>query len=174
MNKKLLLVYIVFVSYSLISMLFNRSVTLDFFALFQLQGDLLLVMIFNMLGVFPLYYLLVVSTYENQPFYVYLLFGLSFMLGAFATIPGFLLLKGKQKTLTKFQERAFIFIPLILLLMTITGVVFGDISYYSNLFINDQFVHIMTIDFFILLLMPYLMGAQGFPYVHLISWRQTF
>lgn len=172
MNKKLMIIYIIFVGYSLFSMFFNRSVSLDFLALFQLQGDLLLVMIFNMLGVFPLYYLLVVSTYEKQAFYVYLLFGLSFMLGAFATIPGFLLLKGKQKVWTKFQERAFIALPLILLLMTIIGIMFGDIAYYFDLFLNDQFVHIMTIDFFVLLLMPYVMGARGFPYVHLTQWRQ--
>lgn len=171
MNKKLLVLYIIFVSYSLISMFFNRQVTLDFLALFQLQGDALLVMTFNMLGVFPLYYLLVASTYERQKWYVYVLFGFSFMFGAFATIPGLLLLKGKQKPLSKTQERFFILLPLTLLIMSIVGILFGNISDYSQLFLNDQFVHIMTIDFLILLLMPYLMGATGFPYVHLITWR---
>jgi len=171
MNKKLVILYIVFVSYSLISMFFNRTVTLDFLALFQLQGDALLVMTFNMLGVFPLYYLLVASTYERQKWFVYLLFGLSFMFGAFATIPGLLLLKGNQKPLSKRQERFFIILPLALLIMSIVGILFGDISTYFQLFLNDQFVHIMTIDFFILLLMPYLMGATGLPYVHLIKWH---
>jgi hypothetical protein len=61
MHKKLVILYIIFVSYSLISMFFNRPVTLDFLALFQLQGDALLVMTFNMLGVFPLYYILVAT-----------------------------------------------------------------------------------------------------------------
>jgi hypothetical protein len=171
MNKKLVFLYIVFVSYSLISMFFNRTVTLDFLALFQLQGDALLVMTFNMLGVFPLYYLLVASTYERQKWFVYLLFGLSFMFGAFATIPGLLLLKGNQKPLSKRQERFFIILPLALLIMSIVGILFGDISTYFQLFLNDQFVHIMTIDFFILLLMPYLIGATGLPYVHLIKWH---
>jgi hypothetical protein len=171
MNKKLVILYIVFVSYSLISMFFNRTVTLDFLALFQLQGDALLVMTFNMLGVFPLYYLLVASTYERQKWFVYLLFGLSFMFGAFATIPGLLLLKGNQKPLSKRQERFFIILPLALLIMSIVGILFGDISTYFQLFLNDQFVHIMTIDFFILLLMPYLIGATGLPYVHLIKWH---
>lgn len=171
MNKKLVILYIVFVSYSLISMFFNRTITLDFLALFQLQGDALLVMTFNMLGVFPLYYLLVASTYERQKWFVYLLFGLSFMFGAFATIPGLLLLKGNQKPLSKRQERFFIILPLALLIMSIVGILFGDISTYFQLFLNDQFVHIMTIDFFILLLMPYLMGATGLPYVHLIKWH---
>lgn len=171
MNKKLVVLYIIFVSYSIISMFFNRQVTLDFLALFQLQGDALLVMTFNMLGVFPLYYLLVASTYERQKWYVYVLFGFSFMFGAFATIPGLLLLKGNQKPLSKTQERFFILLPLTLLIMSIVGILFGNISDYSQLFLNDQFVHIMTIDFFILLLMPYLMGATGFPYVHLITWR---
>ncbi len=171
MNKKLVVLYIIFVSYSLISMFFNRPVTLDFLALFQLQGDALLVMTFNMLGVFPLYYLLVVSTYEKQQWYVYVLFGLSFMFGAFATIPGLLLLKGNQKPLSKTQERFFMILPLTLLIMSIIGILFGNISDYFQLFLNDQFVHIMTIDFFILLLMPYVMGATGFPYVHLIKWR---
>lgn len=171
MNKKVVILYIVFVSYSLISMFFNRTVTLDFLALFQLQGDALLVMTFNMLGVFPLYYLLVASTYERQKWFVYLLFGLSFMFGAFATIPGLLLLKGNQKPLSKRQERFFIILPLALLIMSIVGILFGDISTYFQLFLNDQFVHIMTIDFFILLLIPYLMGATGLPYVHLIKWH---
>ena len=171
MNKKLVILYIVFVSYSLISMFFNRTINLDFLALFQLQGDALLVMTFNMLGVFPLYYLLVASTYERQKWFVYLLFGLSFMFGAFATIPGLLLLKGNQKPLSKRQERFFIILPLALLIMSIVGILFGDISTYFQLFLNDQFVHIMTIDFFILLLMPYLIGATGLPYVHLIKWH---
>lgn len=171
MHKKLIILYTIFVSYSIVSMFFNRSVTLDFLALFQLQGDVLLVMTFNMLGVFPLYYLLVVSTYEKQKWYVYLLFGLSFMFGAFATIPGLLLLKGNQKPLSKTQERFFIVLPLVLLMMSIVGILFGNISDYFQLFLNDQFVHIMTIDFFILLLMPYVMGATGLPYVHLMKWR---
>lgn len=171
MNKKLMVLYIIFVVYSIVSMVFNRPVTLDFLALIQLQGDALLVMVFNMLGVFPLYYILVASTYEKQKWYVYMLFGLSFMFGAFATIPGLILLKGNQKEKSKTQERFLIILPLTLLVMSIVGIVLGNIDDYVQLFLNDQFVHIMTIDFFILLFMPYLMGAHGFPYVHLIKWQ---
>jgi len=171
MNRKLFILYVMFVSYSLISMVSNRTVSLDFLALFQLQGDPLLVMVFNMLGVFPIYYVFVLSTYEKQKSFIYILFGLGFMLGAFAIIPGLLLLKGNQKSLKPFQEKMFILLPILLLLMSIIGVLFGNISDYIQLFLKDQFVHIMTIDFFVLLTTPYFIGAKGFPYIHLTKWH---
>lgn len=170
MSKKLLMIYGFFVTYSLVSLAFNREVTLDFMSLFTFQGDLLLVMVFNMLGVFPIYYILVASTYEKQKAYVYVLYGLSFMFGAFATIPALLLTKGSQKPLSTFQKRGFILLPIMLLLMTIIGILFGDMNDYYQLFLNDQFVHIMTIDFFILLITPYFLGATGLPYQHLMTW----
>lgn len=171
MSKKLLIIYGIFVLYSLVSLAFNRPVTLDFLSLFTFQGDMLLVMVFNMLGVFPIYYILVASTYEKQKTYVYVLYGLSFMFGGFATIPALLLTKGSQKPLTTFQKRGFVLLPMMLLLMTIIGILFGNINDYYQLFLNDQFVHIMTIDFFILLITPYFLGASGLPFKHLLTWH---
>lgn len=170
MPKKLLIIYCVFVTYSLVSLAFSREVTLDFMSLFTFQGDLLLVMVFNMLGVFPIYYILVATTYEKQKAYVYVLYGLSFMFGAFATIPALILTKGSQKPLSTFQKRGFILLPMMLLVMTIIGILFGNMNDYYQLFLNDQFVHIMTIDFFILLITPYFLGATGIPYKHLMTW----
>ncbi|MGB0202889.1 MAG: hypothetical protein ACPF9R_01910 [Acholeplasmataceae bacterium] len=171
MHKKLIIIYGVFVIYSIVSLAFNRPVTLDFMTLFTFQGDMLLVMVFNMLGVFPVYYILVASTYEKQKTYVYGLYGLSFMFGAFATIPALLLTKGSQKPLSKFQKRGFIVLPIMLLLMTIVGILFGNIRDYYQFFLNDQFVHIMTIDFIILLITPYFLGADGIPFKHLMTWH---
>jgi hypothetical protein len=170
MSKKLIVLYIIFVVYSLISIMFNRPVTLDFMSLFTFQGDMLLVMVFNMLGVFPLYYLLVATTYEKQKSYVYVLYGLSFMFGAFATIPALLLTKGTQNPLSTFQKRGFIILPIMLLFMTILGILLGNINDYFQLFLNDQFVHIMTIDFVVLIITPYFLGANGLPYKHLMTW----
>ncbi len=59
---------------------------------------------------------------------------------------------------------------MMLLLMSIIGILFGNINDYYQLFLNDQFVHIMTIDFFILLITPYFLGASGLPFKHLMTW----
>ena len=171
MNKKWLVLYVLFVSYSLFSMTAQRNVTLDFISLFTFQGDLLLVMVFNMLGVFPLYYLLVALRYEKQKIFVYVLFSLGFMFGAFAILPGLMLLKGKRQPLTRKKQGLLILLAFILLIMLFIGVIFGDLSMYFQLFLNDQFVHIMSIDLLVLLLIPYLDGTFSSPFVHLVKWQ---
>lgn len=171
MNKKWLIIYVLFTSYSLFSITAGRDVTLNFMELFTFEGDLLLVMIFNMLGVFPIYYLLVVLRYEKQKFYVYVLFALGFVSGAFSIIPGLLLLKGKKKELSKRQQLLFIILPILLAVMLLIGFIGGNVSNYGTLFLEDQFVHIMTIDLFVLLLIPYLDGATAAPFLHLTKWQ---
>lgn len=171
MNKKLLITYILFLSYTLISLTAERSTTLDFMALFTFDGDMLLVMIFNMLGVFPVYYLMVALRYEKQKPYVYVFFALGFMLGAFAVIPGLLLLKGDKKPMSRKKQGIFIALSFILLLMLLTGFIFGDLNAYWRLFLNDQFVHIMTVDLIVLILIPYLDGVRSTPFLHFIKWQ---
>ena len=171
MNKKLITLYVIFVVYSLFSLTAAREVTIDIYSLFTFEGDLLLVMIFNMLGVFPIYYLLVALRYEKQKFYVYLLFSLGFMFGAFAILPGLMLLKGQRQALTRRKQWLFIVLSFILLIMLFVGILFGDITNYFTLFLNDQFVHIMTIDLVVLLLIPYLDGVFSSPFVHLVKWQ---
>lgn len=173
MNKKWLVLYVLFVTYSLFSMTAGREVTLNFIELFTFEGDLLLVMIFNMLGVFPIYYLLVVLRYEKQKFYVYVLFAFGFMSGAFSIIPGLLLIKGKRKELSQRQHILFIVLPMILVTMLLVGFIGGDLSSYGKLFLEDQFVHIMTIDLFVLILIPYLDKAISAPFLNLTKWQTS-
>jgi hypothetical protein len=173
MNKKWLVLYILFTTYSLFSMTAGRDVTLNFMELFTFEGDLLLVMIFNMLGVFPIYYLLVVLRYEKQKFYVYVLFALGFLSGAFSIIPGLLLLKGKKKVLSKRQHTLFIVLPMLLVVMLLVGFIGGNLSNYVTLFLEDQFVHIMTIDLIVLILIPYFDGATSVPFLHLTKWQTS-
>lgn len=170
MNKKWLILYIIFVLYTLISMFFGRSVTIDFYALFMLEGDPLLVATFNMLGIFPIFYILYGLSFGKQKWYVYTLFALGFMMGAFAIMPALMLMNRDKKHVSTWKRTPLILIPLILVLISMIGILFGDLSAYGSLFLSDQFVHIMTIDFFVLLLLPYADGANKFLYVHLIDW----
>ena len=97
MKKKLLIFYIIFIIYTIFVLSTFSETTLDLSKLFLFEGDWLLIMIFNSLGILPVYYILFLSKFKKQKWYVYVLFVLGFMFGAFAIVPGLLLLKRKKK-----------------------------------------------------------------------------
>lgn len=170
MYKKLLYLYIPFVLYSMVSFFLPLSQTIDLMTLFTFENDLLLVMVFNMLGVFPMLFLLILFKYEKQAWYVYVLFFLGFMLGGFVLLPGVMLLKEKPKTQHTLHKLLSVLLPLILIVMLIVGILFGDFSLYIDAFMQDRFVHIMTIDLFVLILTPYVLGYISWPFLNFTKW----
>lgn len=161
--------YIMLIIVAIIAGLLNQGSTLDLFALFRFQGNLLVVMVFNMLGVLPLFYFFYMLTYPKQKWYVYLLFSLSFLIGGYALLLGLYFLDTKQKVLKPFHQKMCIVFNGLIVLMTVTGLLFGDIANYFHLFLNDSFVFVMTFDWIILMLIP-LFGLHIVSFKNYTSW----
>jgi len=170
MTKRLLYVYIPFVIYTFISFFNTYPLDIDLMSLFTFQGDLLLAMVFNMLGVFPILFLSYVLSFEKQPLYVYILFGMGFFFGGFVLLPALMTLKPKRKVISKTLTVSYIVLPILLLLMLIAGILFGDITFYMDAFLHNQFVHIMTIDLLVLILTPYVLGYVHWPFFNYTTW----
>jgi hypothetical protein len=142
-------------------------------ALLTFDHDMLLVMVFNMLGVFPMLFLLILFKYGKQVWYVYVLFFLGFMLGGFVLLPALMLLKQTPKPQSKRHKLLSVLLPIILIVMLITGILLGDIQIYIDAFLQDRFVHIMTIDLVILILTPYVLGYVSWPFLNFTKWLWT-
>ena len=171
MKKKLLIFYIIFIIYTIFVLSTFSESTLDLSKIFLFEGVWLLIMILNSLGILPVYYILFLSKFKKQKWYVYVLFVLGFMFGAFAIVPGLLLLKRKKNNLTKIKQILFITLPTILILMLLSGLVFGNLSNYLNLFLSDSFVNIMTIDYVFLISIPYMDDIKSLPFLNLVIWQ---
>jgi hypothetical protein len=166
MSKRLLYLYIPFVLYSLISFAFKLDATTDLNAMIFFTGDPLISIVFSMLGVFPLLYLVILLSYQKQPFYVNLLFILGFMLGGFVLLPGLMTLNPVLKKENRFLKLLSIVLPITLILMLMTGIILGSLNVYIEAFLSDRFVHIMTIDLGVLILTPYVLGKKGLPFIN--------
>jgi hypothetical protein len=55
--------------------------------------------------------------------------------------------------------------------MLLSGLVFGNLSNYLNLFLSDSFVNIMTIDYVFLISIPYMDDIKSLPFLNLVIWQ---
>lgn len=166
MSKKLLYLYIPFIIYSLISFLFPLNAPLDLNAMIYFRGDILVSIVFSMLGVFPLLYLVIVLSFQKQKLYVYVLFALGFMFGGFVLLPALMTLHPVHKKETHGLKLLTILLPIILIVMLLIGILLGSLDFYINEFLTNRFVHIMTIDLIVLILTPYVLGEKGLPFIN--------
>ncbi|MDY3195720.1 MAG: hypothetical protein RBQ95_02565 [Paracholeplasma sp.] len=155
---KLKWAYGLLVSYSLMHLIFFFSTSSVLVDILKMEADPLVFTVFNLMGLFPLSFLLYALFYETIEKKEYPYFILSFMLGAFALTPYFIKRK-EVPSVTKNRPRAFLLvIGVMSLLLIIYGVILGRVSEYSRAFMSDSFVHIMTFDFlFMIGLSVYLM-----------------
>ncbi|CDR30328.1 Uncharacterised protein [Acholeplasma oculi] len=147
MRKTITIGYMILIIYTIVHLTFNFSNGNILINIFMLQVDPLILAVFNMLGLFPLAFILFAFTTNklNKLDFVPLLFG--FVLGGFASTPYFIY---KEKPLFRkikwFKEIALV--GMIMTFFTILGgLLMGNIHAYIDAFLNDSFVHIMTIDF---------------------------
>ncbi|MFA7376408.1 MAG: hypothetical protein WCZ13_02785 [Acholeplasmataceae bacterium] len=155
---KLKWAYVLFVGYSLIHVLFffrNNGVLMD---IIEIKADPLVFSLFNLMGLFPLSFLIYTWLYEDLTKKDYPYFIFSFMLGAFALTPYFLKVKEAPR-LRKHRPKLFLLMmSVISMLVIIYGLSLGNFNDYISLFMSDSFVHIMTFDFlFMIGLSAYLM-----------------
>jgi hypothetical protein len=121
--------------------------------------DPLLLMVFSLLGIYPAVFAIIILSHDNSRFPAWPFVVGSFMLGAFALMPYFFLSNTKDHRpnrmpswLQKLLESTLVHLLLLLgsLVLIFNGFLKGDFSLYSQAFEISQFVHVMTIDFFVL------------------------
>jgi hypothetical protein len=166
MSKKLLYLYVPFIIYSLISFLFPLNAPVDLNAMIFFRGDILVSIVFSMLGVFPLLYVVILLSYQKQKLYVYVLFALGFMLGGFVLLPALMTLHQEPKKENRLLKLLTIILPMTLIIMLLIGILLGNLDVYINEFLTNRFVHIMTIDLIVLILTPYVLGEKGLPFIN--------
>jgi hypothetical protein len=155
--KYLKLAWSVLLVYSVFHLLFSYQNAGVFENIIRMEGNLLILAVFNLMGLFPLAFLLYFLKYEKLPFSKNRIAGLilSFMTGAFALYPVCFNLSSekhrknnkKLNTLLYYSTIIFGFSSLILLIM---GIFFGNFNHYIEMFSNDSLIHIMTLDFILL------------------------
>ncbi|CAF0893797.1 unnamed protein product [Rotaria sordida] len=130
--------------------------------------DPYVITLFYYLGVWPFIYLsILLVDGQNQPFNGTLASSLSMALGSFILLPYFALRRSENAR--KFKLNFFVrlfdskFISILLMLATVGltffAVNYGDFRVFLHEFWTNQFIHVMTIDFFIVsFLFPYLIG----------------
>ena len=150
MRKGLFIAHVGLVLYAVFHLITNFQAGTFLSDVVSNNIDPTLFMVFNLLGLFPLAFLLYGLKYleMNRKQWVFLSMG--FMFGGFVlTIP---FIEGQIQS-KKVSKRTHIvaLLGLILSVMTIGyGIILGDFSAYYQAFLSDSFVHIMTIDFIFL------------------------
>lgn len=130
----------------------NQLITMD-------EPDAFLLMVFSFLGIYPVAFAALVLGEDDSRVPLWPFVTGAFMLGAFALMPYFFLSKARKtrKVRTPGWMRKGLhsrFLLFLLMAGTISlfcyGMVQGSFSSYIQAYQASQFVHIMTIDFFVL------------------------
>jgi len=145
--------WVILVAYSLLHLVFfNQGIDgALLLGLLRLEGEPLVLMVFNLMGLMPLAFLLYALSLKNLEKKDYGFIGLGFLTGAFSLAPFLWLTLDKPLKGLKRSFSLLVWAGLILSIITILyGVIYGDISSYYQLFLEDSFIHVMTIDFIVL------------------------
>lgn len=128
----------------------------------QLDADPSLLMVFNLLGLFPLAFLLFGIQFLPMTLQDKIFLGLGFGLGGFILTVPFIKNELSPRPVSQKVHLGALF-GLIGAVATLGyGLILGDLDSYMNAFIADSFVHIMTIDFLFLYLLSILLSRQVF------------
>jgi len=166
MKKTLISLYLIFCLYTLFHLIFNFKNQGVLESIFLLEVDPLVLAVFNLLGLFPLAFLtLALSTNKLKTLDFALLFS-GFMLGGFVSTIYFIRASKPTFKPIKWNQVIFILGTIITAITILSGLTFGSITTYIELFKNDTFIHIMTLDFiFMALISPLLLKPISKYYV---------
>ena len=138
-------VWILLVIYSVTHLLTNGHFSVDIVGLFTFTEEPYAVALFNLMGVFPLFFLLQAIA-SGQKGKTIGLHALGFAFGAFALLP-----------LTRDRHERMRITPVIRSIAAVATLVAGGLLFYAfrfgswanfrTLFLSDSLIHIMTIDF---------------------------
>jgi hypothetical protein len=155
MKKYIIIAYGLLIFYTLVH-LFTNFMNQDVLnSIINMQVDPLIFAVFNLLGIFPFAFLMFAFATNKLNKIDYLPLLLAFGLGGFANTPFFIYKDIRKIRYIKYFN-VLATIGVILTFITIlSGLMFGSITIYRDTFLNDSFVHIMTIDFlFMIIISP--------------------
>ncbi|MGP4068541.1 hypothetical protein [Halobacillus sp. B29] len=121
--------------------------------------DPLLLTVFSLLGLFPITFMILLLTHDNSRIPAWPFAAGSFILGAFALLPFFFLSTAEKNrsdripsTLKRVLNAVYFHVLLMVstTMLIIFGLLQGDFTFYAQAFKTSQFVHVMTIDLFVL------------------------
>ncbi|WP_025724751.1 hypothetical protein [Acholeplasma granularum] len=147
MKKIITFSYVLLIIYTIYHLVFKYSSLNLLSDIFSMNVDPLILAVFNLLGMFPLTFLLFAITTNklNKVDFIFLFLG--FVLGGFAVAPYFIYKKNpKYRNIRVFKYTSFI-LMFTTIIIIIFGLILGNFQVYLNAFLNDSFIHIMTIDF---------------------------
>lgn len=135
-----------------IPLFFLPSTQFSVLSILRFESDPLLISVFNALGILPALFLIErLSRLKPLSLKEKWSYGLSFGLGAFA------LLWGLDDQLMNIKTKSYRIFHAILMLclvgILVYGVAFGHLGSYLLVWRNDLFVRIMTLDFFVLVIL---------------------
>ena len=149
----ILTLYVFLIIYTLIHLIFFYQDDGMLIALLSMNADPMLFMMFNLLGLFPFAFLLHALKAMKLDIKDFIPLGLGFMLGGFAIAPLFIFKKENIQTNQTWIKWGSIFGGFFTIIMIIYGLVFGSFNTYIDAFLNDSFIHIMTLDFLFLVVL---------------------
>ena len=150
MKKTSFALWLILVIYTIIygfSFGFNSELLPE---LLQGQADGFSTFFFNWMGLVPIYFLLDAALDKDRPLVSWILLGLSFALGAYATLWGYQHLSGKRLKLTIIKKTILMLLLIGSGWLWIDAMIQTNPSVYFSQFFQDALVGIMTVDFFIL------------------------
>ena len=160
MRKSILILYIALMTYTVIHLVFFFSNQGALTRLLKLEGDPLLLTLFNLLGIFPLAFLIFSIKYITLTKKRMVPLVLGFGLGGFAVTPLFIQMTYQRNKTEKYVS----LMALVALILTVMllgfGLILGDYQVFADTFLTDSFVHIMTIDFIALTILSVLVSKQ--------------
>jgi len=140
--------YLFLVLYGLIYTVFFNVPTTFLSQVLSGEAEAFTGMVFNFLGLIPLAFLLYFLRFHVLKWYHFVILLLSFGLGGFSLGLMFFVFPERRHPEKPFRIAAIL--GLTLSVFTLFMGLTGSVSAFLELFINDSFVHVMTIDFFIL------------------------
>jgi hypothetical protein len=150
MRKGLFITHMALIVYAVVHLLTNFQAGTFLNDVMSNRIDPTLFMVFNLLGLFPLAFILYGLKYLDMNRKQWVLLSMGFMLGGFILTIPFIDGKLQSKPVSK-KTHLVALIGLIISVMTIGyGVILGDFGQYYEVFLTDSFVHIMTMDFLFL------------------------
>jgi hypothetical protein len=170
--KYLKLAWSVLLVYSVFHLLFAYQDAGVFGNIIRMEGNFLILSIFNLMGLFPIAFLFYFLKYEKLPFSKARIATLilSFMTGAFALYPLCFNLNNEKhlkndNRLNKLLNYSTIIFGLVSLVLIMGGLFLGSFSNYFEMFSNDSLIHIMTLDFILLYVLSiYILKVKNLKY----------
>lgn len=140
--------YIFLVLYGIIYTVFFDVPTTFLDQILAQEADPFAGMVFNFLGLIPLAFLLYFLRYYQLKWFHFGFLLLGFVLGGFASGLIFFFFPEERKEERPMRLAAVL--GLVLSILTLFAGLAGSLQAYSTLFIEDSFVHVMTIDLLVL------------------------